>query len=873
MEVRGLKEKITSGALISPLPPVLRALFCAGHDAPLRQGVWRAAIQDDPAAAAVVMEAARVRTPASAPCDLEDAFALLGLDGVKAVLLRHACLHLFPTNGAKRLDRRSFWRHALRCARWCEEVARLSGRCNPGDAYAAGLLHDIGKIALDLAAPEGYSRVIEAVGAHGLTALDAETRELGADHAQAGKWLIEWWGMPAAFAEAAWLHHHHPASLAPLPAAAPLIHIVAIADWLAHLGDAARIGDAAPPDTIETRRDALGIRAQDFAGLIARNPGPEESLADDDAGAAAPQLATPGAPSESALRQRLRRYQSLHAMHQRLQTAVDGMAALRILCESIRDAFGITAGLCYTGRSDGGIQGVRWRDTVSEIQPFEINDAPLAPEVESPHAQRLRALIEQLAPDPGVLNQTLLRHGLVAVPIAAGGHAYGQIIFDAADCHRPPGGEDFADLMAFAAAVGAALARAETIQRSEAFNDALAAALWKQELAQKKAAHGERLAGIAYVAGRAAHEINNPLAAISGRAQLLMNRSVAPEDHAAIETIIQQSQRISKILQDLLQFAKPGAPQFQPTAIVPLLRKAVADRQERLTAQGIRVVEDFAQAIPPVRADRAQLEQAFAKLVQNAVEAMAGNGGILTLRVKAVHDQKAVVIQIADTGRGIAPEALDQVFEPFFTTHTGNENSGLGLAVCHGIIEQHRGSITLHSREGEGATCTVTLPAAVEGDYAAIAAAQAAADQPPQDTAPPRPASTAADAPPARRPLALIADAGEELREVLAATLATQGFDVITAADGLETLAAALSKDVDLAIVDLTLDAADGSPAYQFLRVRNPRMPIILLAPADMDDTSTVGFEYGVNGCLQKPFDIAALLGIIRKISAARSVA
>lgn len=839
------------------------------------------------------METARREFPETAPRDLDAACAGLGMDGVRIAAARHGLIQCFPPGGGRRLERRAFWRHALVCARRCKDIAAISKRWNPAEAYLAGLLHDIGKVALDVLSEDGYSRIIEAVGAHGITALDAEQRELGADHGQVGKWLIAWWGLPEPFAEAAWMHHHHPAALDGLPVAADLIHIVAIADWMAHLADAARIGDAAIPDTIAWRCGALGISQPHLSELTAQNIVHEDSIADavSQGDATASRSAMRGVSPEPESRERLQRYLALHAMHRRLAAAKDRMTVLRILGEAIRDVFGVSSGLCYVTGKDGYVEGIRWRDASSNMVAFQSGPHAAKDAVQTPQDLHLRTLLSHLAPDLNSLDSALARHGLVAAPIAALGRAFGQIIFDTADSRFEPHEEDLTDLMAFCGVAGIALARLEALRHADEYNEALAAALWKQELVFRQAARDERLSSIAMLAARAAHEINNPLAAISGRAQILANRIAAPEERRAAETIIQQSRRISKILSDLLQFAQPGEPAFQQIAVIPLLQQTVAPRRQRLAEKNIRIIEDFAQDVPPTRADPLQLQQVFSNLLQNAEDAMAENGGTLTLRVKPVHDRKAVVIQIADTGRGIAPDVLDRVFEPFFTTHTSMENSGLGLSVCHGIIERHRGAITLHGSVGKGATCTITLPAASEQDIAEVpipapdVSAQSAATvpKPPTPTEPPSPTETAPAQTPtsptkhpatdASRPLALIADPSEELREVLAATLATQGFETVTAADGLEALAAALSKKIDLAILEFTLTAADGSPAYQYLRIRNPHMSIILLADAGVEDTSTIGFEYGVHGCLQKPFDIAALLHLTQKILAARDVA
>ena len=264
--------------------------------------------------------------------------------------------------------------------------------------------------------------------------------------------------------------------------------------------------------------------------------------------------------------------------------------------------------------------------------------------------------------------------------------------------------------MRFVKSAGAALARCRAVRGVYDEAESLAAAVWKQELSHRHDRRTERLISVGKMAAGAAHEINNPLAVISGKAQMLLSNTERPEDRKALEVIVEHSQRACGILRDLLQFARPNPPQLLPNRLSYLVKTSVDRVRQKLSEEGIQLVEEYAQDLPQIPVDRMQLDQVFQNLLKNAEQAMTRQGDKLTVRVRPNQDRTAVLVQIIDTGQGIAADIMDKVFEPFFTTQPGAEGTGMGLAVCHGIIEAHRGSITLHSQEGLGTTCTVALP-------------------------------------------------------------------------------------------------------------------------------------------------------------------
>jgi signal transduction histidine kinase len=241
-------------------------------------------------------------------------------------------------------------------------------------------------------------------------------------------------------------------------------------------------------------------------------------------------------------------------------------------------------------------------------------------------------------------------------------------------------------------------------------------------------AREQRLSAVGNLAAGVAHEIRNPLNAISIGLQRLRLEFAPPEPEARAEyvrfTEIMQSEvgRLNAIVDRFLSLARPSRLTLAEEPLAPVLEKLSSLLSTQASAQKIRVVTDLRLEGTRVRMDRQQLTTAFMNLLLNAIQAMP-DGGTLTVRGKVTPDpgsqishsafripHSEIVIQVEDTGSGIAPEHLDRLFEPYFTTKEGG--TGLGLALAHKIIQEHGGRLGVESRVGLGAVFTVTLPVA-----------------------------------------------------------------------------------------------------------------------------------------------------------------
>ena len=218
----------------------------------------------------------------------------------------------------------------------------------------------------------------------------------------------------------------------------------------------------------------------------------------------------------------------------------------------------------------------------------------------------------------------------------------------------------------------------------------------------------EKLAAIGELAAGVAHEINNPMAIIRGNTELLQ-LSLPEEDpnREEVDTILAQVKRVERIVSSLLQFARCEQ-RAQGTVRLPtLLHRIVEQIGHQEPLDGISVVESYAPEVELVAGDADQLQQVFANLVLNAVQAMP-KGGVLTVESSLGPEGEGYQVRVRDTGPGIPQEELSQIFNPFFTTKAAG--TGLGLSVSYGIIKEHAGYIEVESAPGEGSCFCVSLP-------------------------------------------------------------------------------------------------------------------------------------------------------------------
>jgi len=231
---------------------------------------------------------------------------------------------------------------------------------------------------------------------------------------------------------------------------------------------------------------------------------------------------------------------------------------------------------------------------------------------------------------------------------------------------------------------------------------------------QSKLMHAEKMAAVGQLVSGVAHEVNNPLTAILGFADLLMENSDVPESaRKDLRVILQEAQRTKQIVQNLLSFARQMPPHRKAVQVNSILRRTVQLRAYDFHSHGVTVIERLEQDIPHVIGDSQQLQQVFLNILNNAYDAVRETGRPARIELMTAGMGNVVEVSFKDNGHGITHS--DRIFDPFFTTKEVGKGTGLGLSICYGIVREHGGEILCHNNVGdEGATFIVRLPASSE---------------------------------------------------------------------------------------------------------------------------------------------------------------
>ncbi len=226
----------------------------------------------------------------------------------------------------------------------------------------------------------------------------------------------------------------------------------------------------------------------------------------------------------------------------------------------------------------------------------------------------------------------------------------------------------------------------------------------------------DKLATMGKMAGGIAHEINNPLGIIINRIDCIERETRAQELPPGLmgdlNTIKKHATRISRITKSLLSCSRDSAMALKPFDTNAIIRDAIGLVGERLAKSQATCTLELSEDLPLVMGDRDKLETVILNLLNNAVDALPPTGGVVSVRTRkvAMGENGGAEVAVSDNGTGVPPDALDKVFDPFFSTKPAGKGTGLGLFLCYGIVKEHKGEITVAPNDGIGSTFVVTLP-------------------------------------------------------------------------------------------------------------------------------------------------------------------
>jgi two-component system NtrC family sensor kinase len=377
--------------------------------------------------------------------------------------------------------------------------------------------------------------------------------------------------------------------------------------------------------------------------------------------------------------------------------------------------------------------------------------------------------------------------------------------------------------------------------------------------AEKLAAMGQMLAGVA-------HELNNPLTAILGVTELLRERSGADEStKRQLELTHRQARRAARIVQNLLEFSRPASPQKKPLDLNNILERTLQLHEHSLRRNNIAVDFRLPGELPGVVGDANQLIQVFLNLITNAEQAIREVRDSGRIQIRAGRNGNQLTITVQDDGVGIRPEALQRIFDPFYTTKRPGGGTGLGLSICMSIIREHGGNIEAETFPAGGSAFTIYLPVA-SGDPPGSTVT-------PSDTGDVSSKTVCATADLLNGRSVLVLDDEESLRMLLQEGLRAQGLRVDGAATAEEALAHLGRSSYDVFLCDLHLTsggyAVDGrEAASRILEAAGKQKPVLVYMTGDLLECTPGAAGGNEPICLQKPFRISDVLALLRDVLA-----
>jgi PAS domain S-box-containing protein len=376
----------------------------------------------------------------------------------------------------------------------------------------------------------------------------------------------------------------------------------------------------------------------------------------------------------------------------------------------------------------------------------------------------------------------------------------------------------------------------------------------EQRQLEKRMQQAQKLEAIGTLAGGIAHDFNNILATMFGYVYLLQQDTEgnnAAQDN--INEILKASARAKDLVQQILTFSRQSEQKPQLIQLDTIVKEAVKFLRASLPAQ-IKIETNLDAAVPSVLADPTQIYRVIINLATNALHAMQDRAGLLTVALENFMPDQTFLqshpdfrllpyarLTVADTGQGMDAKTLEHIFEPFFTTKPPGQGTGLGLAVVHGIVHAHHGSITVQSEVGSGTTFSLYFPGQEQHAPPAVAAD--------------------AEVPPGQGESILLVDDEPSLTSALQRLLARLNYRVNTSNNAREAIRQVQLQPqaFDLVITDLTMPEITGLDVARQLHALRPGLPVILVSGFSANLDSETLASAGICDLLEKPLSRAAL--------------
>jgi putative nucleotidyltransferase with HDIG domain len=635
-------------------------------------------------------------------------------------------------------SRKGLMLHSLAVACCAREIAETaSPQIDAELAYCAGLLHDIGKLALQEAMPKSFIRIVEQAESKQQSSCVVEQENLGCDHAIVGRHLAQRWGFPNQIAIAIWLHHSEVIAISERMPEARIAAVIQLADSMSRQLTIGSSGSFDVPAAPEPIAEYLGIQVDQLQEIRRGLPaalGRKSAIL----GLDVPDNLAEYCQSAQAVAVRFARQQAelsdenrlLQSAASHLDFTADFLLSLSRSAAPIDIAedfavrwqkFYQTGAVCLYLAPSGGLETLEAVVVESLAQSSIVTisvpaGTPAVPKAIDNDFAILNAddhidwLLEQLdaAFDP---NRTQL------VPLLSSGRAIGAIAFE---LNYPGDTELFAERFKVSASIAAiVLDMALGWQNQQDYAEHFAQLISKPppsvappsaEATYETASVEDFLNALAEMAAGAAHELNNPLAVVSGRAQLLAEARNDPETKEILKQIYENAREASGIIEDMMSFAEPRQPRAAQTDIKRMIDEAVQLSSRKTNIESLDVQIHVAVDIENVFVDSAQIVSAIANVISNAVESYGGKAGPIEIVADNSESGKMVVLAINDHGCGMDDETVKKATWPFFSAKPAGRKRGMGLAYAARFVQINNGELNIESQPGSGTTVKISLP-------------------------------------------------------------------------------------------------------------------------------------------------------------------
>jgi len=660
---------------------------------------------------------------------VQQAVTLLGFNAVRNSVLAvqiHAVLPRHEENENATTLRRELWRHALATACAAEALAPVVlGTHGRSEAFVAGLLHDIGKHALDASFPKSYARVADRVAQRRQNVCDAEQEVFGLDHTVAGKRLAARWNLPAAIVECVWLHHVDPTTLPSAVKNAKLVALVHLADGLVRRLQIGFSGYRGGPDLDDTAK-RFGVKPQHlqdaarnlpdklaaFDELLGMDDADARHLFADSLGKANRELGALNAELLEANRRLAVRSLFLEVMNS-FHSGIGPQASASEVCR--RAAMSLTAAgrvksaavlildptdeQAYMGaasETQGAAHGVLGNPKLTDALKA-LHAGPNGLDVDSPLMELWRAQA----------GCTSIPRYAAAIAIHDSDRIVGAVVLPSDESMPQAGATEW---RALADAIGLAAARAFAQRDAERHQEQLYDISRRLQNTQRDLVRSRTISMIAEMSAGAAHEINNPLSVISGRAQILRASGTEAEWARALDIIVEKANEASQIVNDLMNFAKPATPQAVRQSLRPLLEMLCQGWRTRFSLLpeqfGFKLADDGCD----VYVDSGHLREMLDALVSNAVQASDTKPPRVIINSPSLASDETVRIEVQDNGAGMSPDVAERAIDPFFSHRSAGRGRGLGLSRAYRLASINGGQLWIDSTPQIGTTVTIELP-------------------------------------------------------------------------------------------------------------------------------------------------------------------